>query len=205
MTEVKTRKGERRKVMLRKITAADILETTEIKCKWIPMFPVYGDEVDIEGKVTRSGIVRHAKGPAQSYNVMMSSATEEIALRAKAPYIAAEGSFEGFEDDWQQANNRMFPYLEHAMVVAPNGAIAPAPQRQPMADIPSGMLAMAAHAAENIKRTTGLFDASMGARGTATSGKQEIAQQREGDMANYHYSDGLLRSRGPPSKRQTVR
>jgi hypothetical protein len=42
--------------------------------------------------------------------------------------------------------------------------------------------------------TTGLFQASIGARGTATSGKQEIAQQREGDMANYHYMDGLLRT-----------
>lgn len=193
VTIQKTRKGERRKVMLYKITGVDILERTEIKCKWIPVFPVYGDEIDIEGKVTRAGIIRNAKGPKQAENVMMSGATEEIALRSKAPYIAVEGSFAGHEDEWNQANSRAFPYLEHAPVDV-NGNLAPAPQRQPMADIPAGMLAMAMHAADNVKKTTGLFDASLGARGTATSGKQELAQQREGDMANFHYSDGLNRT-----------
>lgn len=193
VTIVQRRKGERRKVMLYKITGADILETTEIKCKWIPVFPVYGDEIDIEGKVIRSGLVRNAKGPAQSYNVMISGATEEVALRTKAPYIGAEGQFEGHEQEWMQANNRAFPYLEYKATML-DGVLAPPPQRQPMADIPAGMLAMAMHAQDNKKKTMGLFDASLGARGTATSGKQELAQQREGDTANYHYYDGLLRT-----------
>lgn len=193
VTIVKEREGTRSKVMWFKITATDILERTEIMCKWIPVFPVYGDEIDIEGKIIRSGIVRHAKGPAKSYNVMMSGATEEIAMRSKAPYIGAEGQFEGHEDQWTQANNRAFPYLEYNPKTV-DGQLAPPPQRQPMADIPTGMLAMAMHASDNVKKTTGLFDASLGARGTATSGKQEIAQQREGDMANFHYMDGLLRT-----------
>jgi hypothetical protein len=60
-----------------------------------------------------------------------------------------------------------------------------------MADIPSGILAMAMHANDNIKATTGLFDASMGARGTATSGVQERAQQQQGSIANFHYADSL--------------
>lgn len=193
VTIVKTRKGERSRVMWYKITGADVLESAEIKCKWIPIFPVYGDEVDIEGKVIRSGIIRHAKDPAQMYNVMMTSATEEVALRPKSPFIMAEGQEEGHEEEFAQANNRSFPYLTYKPITI-DGTLAPPPQRQPMADIPSGMLAMAMHAADNVKKTTGLFDASLGARGSATSGKQEIAQQREGDMANFHYFDGLIRT-----------
>ena len=184
------RKGERRTVMLCKLTGVDVLEKSEIKCKWIPVFPVYGDELDIEGRVIRNGIVRHSKGPCQSYNVMISGATEEVSLRTKSPYVGAEGQFEGFEDDWNQANNRAFPYLEY-VPISIDGTQAPAPQRQPMADIPAGMLAMAMHAADNVKKTTGLFDASLGARGTATSGKQELAQQREGDVSNFHFADNL--------------
>lgn len=187
------RPSERRRVMLYKITATDILERTEIKCDWIPVFPVYGDEIDIEGKVVRSGIVRNAKGPAQAYNVMISGATEEIALRSKAPYIGGEGQFEGHEQEWAQANNRAFPFLEYKPTTV-GEQIVPPPARQAMADIPTGMLAMAMHAQDNKKKTTGLFDASLGARGSATSGRQEIAQQREGDMANFHYMDGLLRT-----------
>ena len=190
---VQTRKGERRRVMLYKITAVDVLEKTEIKCKWIPVFPVYGDEIDIEGKVTRSGIVRNAKGPCAAYNTMISGATEEVSLRTKAPYIMAEGQDEGYEEDWAQANNRAFPNLKYKLVGL-DGKLAPPPQRQPMADIPTGMLAMAMHAQDNKKKTTGLFDSSIGAKGNATSGVQERAQQMQGDMANMHYNDGLLRS-----------
>jgi hypothetical protein len=187
------RKSSRSKVMLYKITALDILESTEIKCKWIPVFPVYGDEIDIDGKVIRAGLVRNAKDPSKMYDFWMTSATEEVALRPKTPYIGAEGQFEGYEDDWGQANVRSFPYLEYKPVTL-DGSLAPAPARQPMADIPNGMLTMAMHANDNIKATTGLFDSSLGARGNATSGIQERSQQRQGDMANFHYTDNLNRS-----------
>jgi hypothetical protein len=63
-----------------------------------------------------------------------------------------------------------------------------------MADVPAGMLQMALHAADNIKAVTGLFDSSLGARGNATSGVQEAQQQRQGDVANFHFIDNLHRS-----------
>ena len=190
---VKERKGARSKVMWCKITAVDVLERTEIKCKWIPVFPVYGDEIDIEGKVTRAGIIRNAKGPAQSYNVMMTAATEEVAARTKSPYIMAEGQDEGWEDEWDTSATVMRATL-HYKPVALGDKLAPPPQRQPMADVPTGMLAMAMHSKDNIKATTGLFDSSLGAKGTATSGIQEREQQQQGDMANFHYADGLNRT-----------
>lgn len=187
---LKKRKSERRKTMVYKLTAAEILEKTEIPCNWIPVFPVYGDELDINGKVFRSGLIRHAKDPARMYDFWMTSATEEVSLRPKTPYIGAEGQFEGHEAEWGTANNRSYSYLEYKPVDL-NGNLAPAPQRQSMADVPVGVLAMAQHARDNVKATMGLFDASLGARGTAKSGKQELAQQREGDTAQYHYADNL--------------
>jgi DNA-binding protein YbaB len=193
VTITRERKSSRSKVMLYKLTALDVLESTEIKCKWIPVFPVYGDEIDIDGKVIRAGLVRNAKDPSKMYDFWMTSATEEVALRPKTPYIGASGQFEGFEDDWNAANVRSFSTLEYNPVSL-DGVLAPPPQRQPMADIPNGMLTMAMHANDNIKATTGLFDSSLGARGNATSGVQERSQQRQGDMANFHYTDNLNRS-----------
>jgi len=171
-----------------KITSSDVLERTIIKCKWIPVFPVYGDEIDIEGKVIRMGIIRRAKDPSQMYNYWMTSATEEVAMRNKTPYIGAVGQFETQSEQWQDANNRTYSTLEYDPVTVDN-TLAPAPQRQPMADVPVGVLAMAGHARDNIKATTGLFDSSLGARGNATSGIQEKAQQRQGDTANFHYTN----------------
>ena len=185
---VKERKSERRKVMVYKLTACEVLERTEIACNWIPVFPIYGDELDINGKVFRSGLIRHSKDPARMYNFWMTSATEEVSLRPKTPYIGAEGQFEGYEDEWGSANRVSHAFLQYKPVDL-NGTLAPPPQRQPMADVPSGVLAMAGHARDNIKATMGLYDASLGNRGTAKSGKQELAQQREGDTAQFHYQD----------------
>jgi hypothetical protein len=189
----KTRPTQRKKVMYYKCTAIAVLESTEIKCDWIPVFPVYGDELDIDGEIIRSGLIRNAKDPSKMYDYWMTSATEEVALRTKTPYIGAEGQFEGFEDDWNASGTRSFPYLEYKPVTI-DGNIAPAPVRQAMADIPAGALQMAMHASDNIKATTGLFDSSLGALGSARSGVQERQQQRQGDTANFHFTDNLNRS-----------
>jgi hypothetical protein len=39
-----------------KITAKEILEENDWPGKWIPIVKVIGDEIDIEGKVTRAGL-----------------------------------------------------------------------------------------------------------------------------------------------------
>lgn len=191
---VASRKSVRRKVMWYLCSPYEIIDRVEIKCKWIPVFPVYGSEIDIDGKVYRNGIIRNARDPATMYNFWMTSATEEVSLRPKTPYIGATGQFKGQEKRWAQANNRSFAYLEYEPVSL-EGQLAPPPQRQPMIDVPIGVLAMANHAADNIKATTGLFDSSLGAQGNATSGKQELAQQKQGNVANFHYTDNLNRSR----------
>lgn len=176
-----------------KACAGAVLERTDIMCQWIPVFPVWGEEIDIQGKVIRKGIVRDAKDPAQMYNFWMTSATEEVSLRPKTPFIGAEGQFEGHEKKWGQANSKSFAFLEYKPVSI-DGVLAPPPARSPMADIPAGMLQMALHAADNIKAVTGLFDSSLGARGNATSGIQEREQQRQGEVVNFHFIDNLHRS-----------
>jgi len=186
------RQSERRSVRWYKMTATEVLERTEVPCYWIPMFPVTGAELDIEGRVVRSGLIRNARDPQYMYNLWMSAATEEVALRPKVPYIGAEGQFEGHEQEWRQANVRNFAYLEYKPRTI-GGQLAPPPQRQPMADIPLGTLQMAMHANDNIKATTGIFDASLGARGNETSGRAILARQREGDTATYHFIDNLAR------------
>ena len=188
-----TRKTQIPQLMWCKACAGAIIDRTEIMCKWIPVFPVWGDEIDIEGKVIRKGIIRDAKDPAQMYNFWMTSATEEVSLRPKTPFIGAEGQFEGHENKWRTANKQSHAYLEYKPVEI-NGTLAPPPMRSPMADVPIGVLQMALHAADNIKAVTGLFDSSIGARGNATSGIQEREQQRQGDMANFHFIDNLRRS-----------
>lgn len=194
VTVLKSRPSEKRKVMLYKMTGAEILEKTEIKCRWIPVFPVYGNEINIDGKVIRSGILRNAKDPAKLYNYFWTSAAEEINSRTKTPWVMAEGQDEGHENEWRYANRVTLSRLIYKPTMY-NGQLVPPPQRQPMADFPSGLMGMAMQANDDIKATTGLFDASLGARGNATSGRQELAQQRQGDLANFHYTDNANKTK----------
>lgn len=187
---IKERESLRSIVQWFKITAAQVLDRAEIPCKWIPVFPVYGDEIDIDGKVCRSGLVRNAKDPARMYNFWTTAATEEIALRPKTPYIGAEGQFEGHENEWQQANTASFPFLEYKPKSL-GGQLAPPPQRQPMADFPSGLMAMGRNANDDIKATTGIFDASLGARSNETSGVAIRSRDKQGETSNYHFTDNL--------------
>lgn len=187
---VKTRSSTRSTVQWFKLSATEVLERAEIPCKWIPVFPVYGDEIDLDGRVTRSGIIRNAKDPARMYNYWMTAATEQVGLIPKAPFIGAEGQFEGHENKWNQANVRSYPYLEYKPKTLA-GQLAPPPQRQHMADVPTGVLSMAMHSSDDLKATTGIFDASLGARSNETSGKAINARDRQGETANYHYTDNL--------------
>ncbi len=190
VTIVKERQSTRNVVQWFKLSALQVLERAEIPCKWIPVFPVWGDEIGLDGRVYRRGMSRDAKDPARMYNYWMTSATEQVGLIPKSPFIGAEGQFEGHETKWGQANVRSFPYLEYKPK-SRAGQLAPPPQRQPMADVPVGVLQMAMHASDDVKSTTGVFDASLGARSNETSGIAIKQRDRQGETTNYHYIDNL--------------
>ena len=73
-----------------KINAVEKLESTEWMGRWIPIIPVLGDELDIDGRRVLEGIVRHAKDPQRMYNYWATSETETIALAPRAPFIGVE-------------------------------------------------------------------------------------------------------------------
>jgi hypothetical protein len=176
-----------------KVTGVEVLERAQVPFDWIPVFPVYGDELDIDGEVKRSGLIRNAKDPMKMYDFFLTSITEEYALRTKTPYIGALGQFEGMEQDWTDANNRSLAYLEYNPVTI-DGTMAPAPQRQPMIDVPSGAFAIAGLMRDNVKAVTGIYDASLGNRSNETSGVAIKSRQQQGEIANYHLSDNLTRA-----------
>jgi len=190
---VDERNSFKRKIMWYKVTGAEKLEESELPFYWIPVFPVWGQEIDIDGKICRSGIIRNAKDPSRMYDFFLTTATEEIAMRPRTPYIGAVGQFETAKQDWEAANQINYSYLEYDPVTV-EGNLVGAPQRQPMADVPVGNLQMCAIHRDNIKATTGIYDASLGARGNETSGKGIQARQRQGDIANFHYADNLARA-----------
>jgi hypothetical protein len=66
-------------------SGADRLEELEWAGKYIPIVPVYGTEVNIEGVRYLSGLVRDAKDPQRMFNYWRTTSTELVALAPEGP------------------------------------------------------------------------------------------------------------------------
>lgn len=190
---VKTRRVMAERVKWCKLTGAEVLERTDWVGKYIPIVRVVGNEVEVEGEIYYYGLIRGMKDAQRMYNYWCSQETEMLALAPKAPFVGAAGQFEGYEQKWRTANTTNYAYLEYNPVIE-GGVAAPPPQRV-MPPMPSaGILQAKLGAAEDVKRTTGQYNASLGDKSNETSGIAIRARQREGDTSNFHYLDNLSRA-----------
>lgn len=189
------RDAEVQKVVFRRITGLQILETKEWPGRWIPIVECVGEELDVNGKVIRSGIIRNAKDSQRMINYWNSAKTEFIALAPKSPWVMAEGQKEGHEYEWDNAHRQNLPVLEYNLVEAPNGQIAPPPQRQPMAGVPQGIVEAEQSAQQHLLSTTGVrYNASAADRIYDESGKALHEIRRNTDIGSFHFTDNFCRS-----------
>ena len=192
---VRTRVVDRRKVMWVKTNGYEVLDEREWLGKYIPVVRVVGNEFEVDGRLFVSGLVRNAKDAQRMYNYWTSQEAEMLALAPKAPFIGYGGQFEGYEMQWKTANTTNWPYLEvNPDVTDGAGNVLPLPQRSqpPMAQ--TGLIQAKMGAAEDIKSTTGQYNASLGQQGNERSGKAIMARVQEGDTGTYHYVDNLGRA-----------
>ncbi len=186
ITVVGERDTKTNKVTQKIISGAEVLEENEWAGKYIPIVPVYGDEVMVEGKRHWISLTRWAKDPQQMFNYWRTASTELVALAPKAPYLGPKGAFNTDANKWATANNVSYPYIEY------DGGVMP--QRQPFAGPPAGALQEALNASDDMKSTMGIYDAALGARSNETSGRAILQRQRESDTATFNYIDNLSRA-----------
>ncbi len=193
VTVVKERNTQVPTIKWCKISATEILEKTDWPGKYIPIVPVYGEELDLDGERILKGIVRDAKDPQRMLNVWKSAETEVIALTPKAPFIAAKGQIEGFEADWETANTHAHSVLEYNPISI-NGTPMPPPQRQSFEPAVQAITQAAMLAADDIKGATGIYDASLGNRSNETSGVAIQRRNMQSQTGNFHFVDNLARA-----------
>jgi len=176
-----------------KMNGVEVLERRDWPGKYIPIVPVLGDEAEVDGQVVLASLVRHSKDSQRMYNYWASAETEAIALAPKAPFIVAEGQIEGYEQEWKTANIRNNPVLTY-VPKSVGGTVLGAPQRQSAEPAIQAISHARLMSSDDIKATTGIYDASLGARSNEQSGRAILARQREGDVATFHFQDNLSRA-----------
>jgi len=186
ITVKETRKTKCHRVWQHTLSGCEELAKVDWVGRYIPIVPVYGDEIDVEGKRYFRSLIHNAKDAQRMYNYWRSTETELVALAPKTPFIGPKGAFKTDAAKWATANTQSHAYIEH------DGSVAP--QRQPFVGVPAGAAHEALLANDDMKAIMGIFDASLGQRSNETSGRAIMARQREGDVATFHFQDNMARA-----------
>lgn len=188
------RKTKLKQLKWAKITAKDVLEERDLPGSFIPIPEVVGEEIDIEGKSVKNGLLQRAMEPARIHNYASASFIENVALAPRAPWVAAEEQIAATANDWRTANRRNISVLTYKPLVMEGGVQVPAPQRSQPPGIPVGWQAVLQNSEHDISASMGMYAQTTLGMGDAQSGKQEALQQRRGDTATFHFMDNLARS-----------
>lgn len=189
---VKERDCQTYKVEMYRVSGAEILDGPhEWAGKDIPLIPVIGAEFPLEEKIYRYGVIRFARDPAQLYNYYRTAHAELLALQPKAPYLVETEMLADpdIKAIWDISGKKNLPYLPYTRTESGNKPERLPPPQPSVAMVNEGQLA-----AEDMKATTGVYDAALGAKSNETSGIAIGRRQQESDTANYNFIDNLQRS-----------
>lgn len=195
ITVVRTRRVLRKTVEWHLVSATKVLDTREWPGKHIPIVPVYGREVDLNGRVIRKGMVRDLRDPARMYNYAQTAKTETYALMPKAPWLMAEGQMEGHEAAWRDANRKPIVALPYKPVTGPNGELLPPPERQPPPQPNVGFAEWGESTKNDFLAVAGMpNDPGQDSSGEVVSGVALKRRQAMTDISHFDYQDNLVRS-----------
>lgn len=182
---VKEREAERVNIRWRRCSGFEVLEERVYKTKTIPVIPVLGEEVNVEGKTLLRSAVFYALDSQKSYNYERSTSIERNALSAKAPWKVTQKEIEQWKEQWDNVNNTPQPYLVFSVDPAhPQGPERIEPPTPAAAEIQSAQAA-----AQDLQRTTGIFDAQLGQKSNVLSGVGLSEQQSQGATSTFIFPD----------------
>jgi hypothetical protein len=193
ITVVKERTVERTTVKWALINGVEVLDKGDWPGQYIPIIPVFGERLNVNGERTYRGIVRAARDPQRMYNYQNSALVEDLALAPKAKVIMAEGQDEGHEDEWEAAPTQNMPYLTYKPTTIA-GEPAPPPMVAQFTDpakIQSLVVAIN-QAKADLRSTTGFYDSTDPNRKNADqSGRAILARKESMAQGSVNYLDAL--------------
>lgn len=168
------------------------LKRTEWVGNWIPIIPVLGREVVVEGKRHLISMVRFALDGQKLKNACKSGISDALQSATLAPWVGYKGQFK--DRRWNDAHRVKYAYLEVEAVTMPNGQLLPLPTRNTW-EAPIQSLAQTAFSeSDDIKRAVGYADGITAPSREAVSGIAVQRRTQQADLSNFHFEDNLVRS-----------
>jgi hypothetical protein len=187
-TEIlRQREVETHKVMWVKMSGTQILEAKrEMPTKFLPVIPVIGNDVLIEGKKKYRSLIYDAIDSQRMYNYHYTASIERLGLTAKSPYLLTKQQINGLEKYWNEANTSNRPYL---LYNPDSQAGSNPPKREQPPSASGGDMTQLITANNDMRETVGMHQANLGQPSNERSGRAIIARQRQGENNVYKFID----------------
>jgi len=192
------RRAQKRVVKLAKITGAEILEGNADKTggrdqvwPYIPVVPMYGESIVVDGKRSIRGIVRAALDAQRMYNYHSSELAYELALAPKSKVMAPAEAIEPYKDIWKRSPSNAEPVLPWVQW-GPEGREYKQPQVAQFTDPAKIQALVVARDSDkqDLRTTTGWYDATDPSRkNTDQSGRAILARKEAQAESSINYKD----------------
>lgn len=189
--DIKARRVIRRpRVEGYKINAVQVLESWQWLGSRIPLIPIIGEELNVDGQPVLRGVIQEGMDAQRMVNYAYSGAIEIFALGSKSPYIVEEQQLADYAQIWQTANTFNYAYLPYRAV--PN---APPPTRQTAEAPIQAAVELMVKSEDAIRATTNIDNIYLGAGDPRRqSGKALEQLSSQTDLGASHYADAVRRS-----------
>ena len=187
----RTRTIQKPRVRMSVINAVEELDTFEWPGSHIPLIPVLGEELNVDGQTILRGVIQEGMDAQRMVNYMYSAAVETVALAPKAPWVVAEGQIDTYKTLWQEANTTNQSYLPYTPTSL-NGQPVNPPQRQATEPPIQAMTMILSKSEEAINATTGLWEATNPPQRISGRGIRYL--QQSGEIATSNFPDNIHRA-----------
>jgi hypothetical protein len=182
--------SSKRSVQWFRINGETINDRRTLPGRYIPVFRVEGNVVDLNGKIVRKGMARNMKGPQRNFNYMTAAKIERLALTPKAPWLVADGQIDGQEKQWTNANQSNVSVLVYKPITTGDGQPVPPPQRELPAPVEAGFVEAIQAAEHDLLAVAGMpHEPAQDAPGQVVSGVALAKRQGLSDQAHFQYYD----------------
>jgi hypothetical protein len=181
-------------VKMSKITACEVLEDYDWLGSRIPLIPIIGEELNVDGKPVLRGIIEMGMDAQRMVNYTYSAGIEIFALAGrKTPMVVAE-AVANYKDIWQTRTIYSHSYLPFDAWDQQGRALPPPTLDTTEAPIQAAVALMRT-SEDAIKASTSTGDASLGnTNPNERSGRALQALQAQSDLANSNYPDNVRRA-----------
>ena len=192
--EVKSREVESWSVEWFKLAGGQqILEEYDCPGEIIPVIQTTGDDILIEGKRMYQGLICKARDAQAMYNFGMTQQAIHLALTPKAPWVAPQEAIEDYQNIWKNANTQNYSVLPYKHKDR-DGQPIERPTRTAPSMPDAGWINWCGTMTQVMRSTIGMYENSLGMKGTEISGKAILAREKQGDVGTFHYVDNQHRA-----------